>query len=172
MLYMVEMEMPDRSRLAEWHDWYLSHIEKLLTVDGYYASQRFEAVTPRAAPFLAVHDVIGPELFEGQSYRTVGGPSGTGAWRDIMTNWSRNLYDGCEAMPEVGPDEKLVLVDDAAKLPAAFGARAVWLNSIGLDQNIPKRGFFTLAAGEDHAALATAGLDIFKPITGKLRATA
>ena len=50
MLYMVEMEMPDRARLAAWHDWYLNHIKKLLTVDGYHASQRFEAVTPVVDP--------------------------------------------------------------------------------------------------------------------------
>ena len=62
MLYMVEMELPDRSREAQWHDWYVAHIRKLLTLDGYFASQRFEALTPRAAPFLAIHDVVGPEF--------------------------------------------------------------------------------------------------------------
>lgn len=169
MLYMVEMELPDRSRLADWHDWYVNHIRKLLTLDGYHASQRFEAITPRAAPFLAIHDVVGPELFEGTGYRTVGGPSGTGEWRDVMTNWSRNLFEGCDAMPDIGPDEKLALVDDPSKLPAAFGERVTWLHSIGLDRNIPQRGFIMLAAGEDHAALAAAGVDIFRPISEKLR---
>ena len=169
MLYMVEMELPDRSREADWHDWYVNHIRKLLTVDGYHASQRFEALTARAAPFLAIHDVVGPELFEGTGYRSVGGPSGTGEWRDVMTNWSRNLFEGCAAMPEVGADEKLVIIDDAAKLPAAYKDRVTWLNSIGLDRNIPKRGFFTLAVDEDDAPLRAAGLDLFKPLTAKMR---
>ena len=63
MLYMVEMELPDRSRLADWHAWYNAHIGKLLTVDGYDGGQRFEAVGPAESPFLAIHDVSGPELF-------------------------------------------------------------------------------------------------------------
>ena len=169
MLYIVEMELPDRSREADWHDWYVNHIRKLLTVDGYHASQRFEALTARAAPFLAIHDVVGPELFEGTGYRSVGGPTGTGEWRDVMTNWSRNLFEGCAAMPEVGTDEKLVIIDDAAQLPLAYNDRVTWLSSIGLDRNIPKRGFFTLAVDEDDAPLRAAGLDLFKPITAKMR---
>lgn len=169
MLYMVEMELPDRTREAEWHDWYIAHIRKLLTLDGYFASQRFEALTPRAAPFLAIHDVVGPELFDGTGYRTVGGPSGTGEWRDVMTNWSRNLFEGCAAMPEVAPDETLVIVDDAARIPAAVTDRVTWLSNVGLDRNIPTRGFFTLAPGEDAGARRAAGVDLFKPLTGKLR---
>jgi hypothetical protein len=169
MLYMVEMELPDRSRIADWHDWYVNHIRKLLTVDGYFASQRFEALTPRAAPFLAIHDVIGPQLFDGSGYRSVGGPSGTGEWQKVMTNWSRNLFDGCESMPEVKPNETLALVDDAAKLPPAYRDRATWLTSIGLDQDIPKRGFLVLAADEDASELQAAGAEMFKPITEKMR---
>ena len=169
MLYMVEMELPDRSREADWHDWYVNHVRKLLTVDGYYASQRFEALTSRAAPFLAVHDVVGPELFEGTGYRTVGGPSGTGEWQKVMTNWSRNLFDGCDTMPEVKAGETLVIVDDAAKLPDAYNARATWLISIGLDRDIPMRGFLVLKADEDDGPLRAAGIDLFKPITEKMR---
>jgi hypothetical protein len=169
VLYMVEMELPDRSRVSEWHDWYLSHIRKLLTVEGYFASQRFEAVTPRAAPFLAIHDVAGPELFSGAGYRSVGGPAGTGEWQQVMTNWSRNLFDGCECMPEVKPRETLVLVDDAVTLPPAYRDRVTWLCSIGLDRNIPKRGFLVLPADYETTEFRAAGGELFKPITEKLR---
>lgn len=169
MLYMVEMELPDRSRVADWHDWYVNHIRKLLTVDGYYASQRFEALTPRKAPFLAIHDVVGPELFEGTGYRSVGGPSGTGEWRDVMTNWSRNLFDGCAAMPDVGDDQILVITDDRAKVPAAYADQVTWLTSIALDRDIPNRGFFTVAASDDDGPLRAAGLELFKPISEKMR---
>ena len=169
MLYMVEMELPDRSRIADWHDWYVAHIRKLLTVDGYHASQRFEATTPRDAPFLAVHDVVGPELFTGSGYKSVGGPTSTGEWQKVMTNWSRNLYDGCDSLPEVKPGEILVIIDDESKLPDAYRDRATWLTSIALDQNIPRRGFFVLPAGEDDSALRASGVALFKPITEKLR---
>lgn len=169
MLYMVEMELPDRSRVADWHDWYENHIRKLLTLEGYHASQRFEAVGARSAPFLAVHDVVGPELFEGDGYRGVGGPSGTGAWRALMTNWSRNLFSGCDALPEVAMDARLALVDDAAKLPGAVRDGFTWLTCVGLDRSVPERGFQILPAGADDAPLRDAGADLFKPITGKMR---
>lgn len=169
MLYMVEMELPDRSREADWHDWYDSHIGKLLTLEGYHASQRFEALGPRAAPFLAVHDVVGPELFEGDGYRGVGGPSGTGAWRERMTNWSRNLFAGCDALPDVAMDAKLALVDDAANLPDAVRGDVTWLTCVGLDRSIPERGFLVLPAGTDDSALRAVGADLFKPITAKMR---
>lgn len=169
MLYMVEMELPDRAREAAWHDWYENHIRKLLTLEGYHASQRFEALGPRAAPFLAIHDVIGPELFEGEGYRGVGGPSGTGEWRDQMTNWSRNLFAGCDALPEVAMDATLVLADDAAKVSDAVRDDFTWLTCVGLDRSIPERGFLVLPAGADDAALRDAGADLFKPITAKMR---
>ena len=169
MLYMVEMELPDRSRVAEWHDWYTAHIRNLLTLDGYHASQRFEAITSRSAPFLAIHDVIGPQLFEGSGYRTVGGPSNTNEWRDLMTNWSRNLFDGCDAMPTVAKHETLAIIDDAAKLPAAYQPRATLLNCVGLDRNIPHRSFIVLAAGEDDSALRASGTELFAPLTEKMR---
>jgi hypothetical protein len=169
MLYMVEMELPDRSRIVDWHVWYDNHIRRLLKVDGYNASQRFEAVTSRTAPFLAAHDVIGPEEFQSSGYRSVGGPSGTGEWRDAMTHWSRNLFDGCMSMPAVGNDETLVVIDEPAGLPAPYSARVTWLESIGLDRDIPQRGFFVLAADESDSALRSAGVDLFKPITEKMR---
>lgn len=170
MLYMVEMDLPDRSRLVEWHEWYAGHIGKLLTVDGYFASQRFEAIGPRLAPFLAIHDVAGPELFSETRYRTVGGPSGTGEWQNLMTNWSRNLFDGCARMSEVATDEILALIDDPAAVPAAFADRATRLTCVGLDRSIPERAFFVLSANEDrHALEGVAGVDLFRPITGKLR---
>ena len=85
MLYMVEMDLPDRSQIADWHAWYAGHIATLLSVEGYYGAQRFEATTSAQSPFLAIHDVSGPELFTSVAYTSVGGPAGTGAWRARMT---------------------------------------------------------------------------------------
>ena len=57
MIYMVEMDFPHPERLAEWHAWYLAHIRVLLTVPGFRASQRFEAITATPSPYLALHEV-------------------------------------------------------------------------------------------------------------------
>jgi hypothetical protein len=166
MLYMVEMELPDRSRLGEWHDWYTAHIGKLLTADGYNGAQRFEALGPCDSPFLAIHDVVGPELFTSAGYKAVGGPSGTGEWQKLMTNWHRNLFTGMEAMPELAMDQRLALVADGADLPEPFAARVTWVENIGLDGSIPRRGVLILQAGESTAGLA--GVVLYKPITDKI----
>ncbi len=102
MLYMVEMDLPDRSREVAWHAWYVSHIRKLLTVTGYNGAQRFRALAASASPFLAIHDVDDAGVFDSAEYHAVGGPTGTGQWQALMTNWHRNLFTGCDAMPAVG----------------------------------------------------------------------
>jgi len=74
MLYMVEMDLPDRSREVDWHAWYRTHIGKLLTVDGYHGGQRFESLTPTPSPFLALHDVDDLAVFESDHARNFDGP--------------------------------------------------------------------------------------------------
>ena len=96
MIYMVEMDFPHPERLAEWHDWYLAHIRVLLTVPGFRASQRFQAITETPSPYLALHEVASPALFESAEYRARGGPASTGEWRALQTNWHRNLLDGLD----------------------------------------------------------------------------
>ena len=168
MLYMVEMDLPDRSRLAEWHAWYNAHIGKLLTADGYNGGQRFEALTATASPFLAIHDVSGPELFTSNGYTSVGGPAGTGEWRTLMSNWHRNLYDGMAAMPAVADGRVLALSADGAAIPAAYAGRVQWVENVGLDGSIPRRGVLVLDAGDDGAALkGVAGVTLYCPISPK-----
>src|SRR4030095_15419813 len=79
MIYMVEMDFPHPERLREWHDWYLAHVRVLQTVPGFRASQRFQAMLPAAAPYLALHEVSGPEMFESAAYRSRGGRASPGA---------------------------------------------------------------------------------------------
>lgn len=169
MLYMVEMELPDRSRLAEWHDWYTAHIRKLLTADGYDGAQRFEALGPCDSPFLAIHDVVGPELFTSPGYKAVGGPAGTGEWQKLMTNWHRNLFKGMETMPEMAMDQRLALVADGVAVAEPFAARVTWVENVGLDGSIARRGVLVLEAGESLAALeGLPGVVLYKPITAKI----
>lgn len=171
MLYMVEMDLPDRSEIDLWHAWYDGHITKLLKVPGYHGAQRFEATGPTASPFLAIHSVDGPELFDSSAYRAVGGPSGTGEWREKMTNWHRNLFDGCDGLRGLGFDERLALAGAGAGLPEDLAKRAVWLTNAGLDRSIGSRGLIILAADEDTARLDDlADVVLYRPITAKVRA--
>ena len=170
VLYMVEMELPDRSREDEWHKWYANHIAKLLSVDGFHASQRFISRTNTPSPFLAIHDVDGPEVFASVSYKSVGGPSGTGEWQALMTNWYRNLFDGLDRMPELAMDQHLVVFDEGSAAPNGFADRITWLSIAGLDRSAQHRGVLILEAGEDTNAFSEiSGARIFAPITGKFQ---
>jgi hypothetical protein len=84
---------------------------------------------------LAIHDVVGPELFASAGYKAVGGPTGTGEWQKLMTNWHRNLFKGMDTMPEVGEGETLALVAEGAMVPEPFAGReqcpVAWCNFRG-----------------------------------------
>src|SRR5947209_16039578 len=74
---------------------------------------RFEALLPAPAPYLALHEVSGPEMFQSAAYRDRGGPASTGEWRELQTNWRRNLLKGVDATPDVPADCHVLLLDGA-----------------------------------------------------------
>ena len=174
MIYMVEMDFPHPERLPEWHAWYLAHIRVLLSVPGFRASQRFEALLPAPAPYLALHEVSGPEMFESAAYRDRGGPASTGEWRELQTNWRRNLLEGVDNTPDV-PAENYVLLLEGARggvLPPGIEVR--WLRGIGLDRTIEECG---LAVLNDPAPVLDAArrdprVRLYRPISEKIRAAA
>lgn len=168
MLYMVEMDLPDRSKIDAWHAWYEMHIRKLLALPGFHGSQRFFSLTATASPFLAIHHVDGPQFFDSEAYKKVGGPTGTGEWQSRMTNWYRNLFDHPGGWPEVAMADRLAVVDRDAQLPGSYHSRVTWMTSAGLDRSADQRGLLLVPTTEDPAALvATDGVRLFKPITAK-----
>lgn len=173
MIYMVEMDFPHPEREAEWHAWYGAHIHVLLSVPGFNASQRFKAIAPTPAPFLALHEVESASLFEGDVYRGRGGPASTGEWRNLQTNWSRNLLDGIAETPEVPPDAFVLLARDArdATLPAGTGVK--WLPCVGLDHSIGECGFAVIIDPAPFLDLARRDprLSLYRPISEKIRTT-
>ena len=112
MIYMVEMDFRNPAREADWHVWYLEHVAKLIrTVPGFRATQRFRAITSTPSPWLALHDVASPAVFESAEYRANGGPASTGEWQAEHTNWHRNLFAGIDATPEVPADGHLLVLE-------------------------------------------------------------
>ena len=101
MIYMVEMNLIDLSRRLEWDQWYFDHIKMLLSFPGFHATQRFECINDASAPFVALHHVDGPGFFKSHAYRNNAGPARTGEWRNQMSNWNRNLFDGLETTPDI-----------------------------------------------------------------------
>lgn len=170
MLYLVEMGFPHPERLAEWHEWYPAHIRVLLTVPGFRASQRFAAIVDNPSPYLALHDVSGPELFESPAYRGRGGPSSVGEWHDLQTNWHRNLLAGIDQTPDVPPDAYVLLLRDARDIEVP--ATVTWLTCIGLDRSIAECGLGVIAdpAPFEGLALRDDRIRLYRPISQKIRA--
>ncbi len=169
---MVEMDFPHPEREAEWHAWYLAHIRVLLTVPGFRASQRFKAIVETPAPYLALHEVESAALFDSPAYRSRGGPSSTGEWRTLQTNWHRNVLAGIDETPDVPADAFVVLLYDARDAGLPVGAPIHWLRGAGLDSTIGECG---LAVIDDPTPLIEIArrdscVRIYRPISEKIRA--
>ena len=172
MLYMVEMDFPHPARLQEWHAWYLAHIRVLLTVPGFRASQRFEAVVDTPSRYLALHEVASSELFESEAYRSRGGPASTGEWRQLQTNWQRNLLEGLDQTPAVPADGHILLLRDAHDVRLPTGIKVAWLRGIGLDRTLTECGLAVLHDAAPILGLARSDprVRLYRPISEKIRA--
>jgi len=165
---MVEMNLMEMERRVEWDQWYVSHMRMLITIPGIHATQRFECTHESEAPFVALHEVDGPQVFESAPYKEKAGPAGTGEWRKKMNNWSRNVFDGVLKTPEVPLDAHLLLIEEGAQAPK--GISVTWLDSVGLDKSVERR-----AIGVCHSAIKaphisiSQGIRLLKPLTPRLK---
>src|SRR5947207_2105092 len=172
MIYMVEMDFPHPEREAEWHAWYLAHIRVLLSVPGFRASQRFKAITATPSPYLALHEVASPALFDSETYRSRGGPASVGEWRALQTNWHRNLLDGIEESPEVPADGHLLVLRDARDAVLPEGIAVSWRRGVGLDGTIGECGLAVIGDPAPFLPLAQRDdrIRLYRPISEKIRA--
>ena len=140
----------------------------LITIPGIHATQRFECVHKHEAPFVALHEVDGPHVFESTAYREKAGPAGTGEWRKKMNNWSRNVFDGVLKTPEVPLDAHLLLIEEGALAPK--GISVTWLDSVGLDKSVERRavGVCPSAMKAPHISISQ-GIRLLKPLTPRLK---
>ena len=166
MIYMVEMALLDTARRAQWDAWYVAHQHRLLSIPGFRASQRFEAVHPASSPFVALHEVASGAVFTSAVYRAKAGPTNTGEWRTKMDNWHRNLFDRAHT-PDVGMDSRLVVVEDGASL--APDVVVTWMASLGLDRSVIRRGLAILPPATANQLVGTRGVRVLEPIGARLR---
>ena len=165
MIYMVEMALIDLDRRVEWDTWYLAHMKKLISIPGIQATQRFEALAPHPSPFIALHQVTGPEVFTSDAYRAKAGPGGTGEWQSRMNNWHRNVLAGVDTTPDVPMEGALVVVEDGADAPVTL----TWLNAVGLDRSVTRRAIGVVARrAEAEQLIGLAGVRVCKPLTPRL----
>lgn len=169
MIYMVEMGFSAHGLREKWDEWYLSHMKMLITIPGIRATQRFETLHDHLQPYVALHEVDGPDVFISDAYRAKAGPASTGEWRTLHTNWVRNVYDGLDKTPEVAMNAFLLIAETGAEggLPGDVTPHA--LESVGLDRNPLHR----MLAVTDQPSVAVRiighpGIRVLKPLTPRL----
>ncbi len=170
MIYMVEMALLATDRRAEWDAWYVAHQHRLLSIPGIHASQRFEAIHAAASPFVALHEVDGPEVFTSAAYREQAGPSNTGEWQTKMGNWHRNVFRGLDHTPDVPMDARLVVVERDCETSLPRDAIVRWMEAVGLDQSVRRRGLVVMPPAQADLLAGTPGIRVLQPLGERLTA--
>ena len=177
MLYMVECGFADRDREDDWNEWYSGpKLAELLSMPGFIATQRYKAIEPCPAPYLAIHSIESPSVFTNPDYKANGGGR-FGAWEpSLMTNWSRRLFAPLREMPDVPVGSLLAMTDSR---DAGMPHGAIWLDGLGwdavseykdalaLDASVQKRGVAVVPKSAGSAPIA--GVRLYAPLTEKRR---
>lgn len=169
MIYMVEMALLDTARRAEWDAWYVGHQHRLLSIPGFRASQRFEAIHGAESPFVALHEVDSPEIFDRPTYRAQAGPGNTGEWQAKMGYWHRNLFD-LDHTPDVPMDARLVVLESDGGSASPAGVPVQWMDAVGLDRSVRRRGLAVMPPPAADPLAGMPGIRVLKPIGPRLRA--
>lgn len=173
MIYTVECSFADPGSEAEWNDFYsLDKLPALISVGGFHTSQRFKALTTGCPFYLALHSIDSLDVLAGEEYRQKGGGN-FARWQQHITDWHRNLYDGLDRAPDVGPDELLLISSVGAQALAELGLAPSHLRAIALEKSPAQRWL----AKVGRAQLPTAdrlprGLHAYEAMTAQLNRNA
>jgi hypothetical protein len=85
-----------------------------------------------------------------------------------MGQWHRNLF-GADHTPDVPMDARLVVVEEGCgrALPDHVSVR--WMEAVGLDCSVPRRGLAVTPPGTADQLVGTPGIRVLKPIGARLR---
>ncbi len=111
----------------------------------------------------------GPEYFTSDTYKNAGGGN-FADWGPLITNWSRNLFDGLDEAPEVPADDLLAVADVAPGTALLDGIDFTWLSGVGLDNSVPDRAIAIVPA--EAAANVGDSVRLYRPVTRLLRGRA
>ena len=168
MIYMVEMALLDPARRAEWDAWYVAHQHRLLSIPGFRATQRFEAIHAAQSPFVALHEVDAPEIFDSPAYRAKAGPGNTGEWQTRMGHWHRNLFAAAHT-PDVPMDARLVVTEEDGAAARAGDVPVTWMDAVGLDRSVRRRGLAVMPPATAERLVGAPGIRVLKPLGPRLQ---
>ena len=165
MLYVVECAYTDPQSEAAWNTFYNQEkLPALVSVPGFYASQRFRALSEGCPCYLALHDIHDATVIDSDAYRRNGGGH-FARWQSAIADWHRHLYLTTPALREVAPDEVLLLSDTAEARPVAA---PIVLQPGGLATRHTR--YAAIVPRDDlHHRVTSAAVFIYQPITARLR---
>ncbi len=165
MIFMSQSGILAPQREAEWDQWYLAHLELMLTVQDIDSAQRFKLIEGDNSPSLAIYTIASPEVFQDEYYLSI---RGMGEWLALIDRryYRRNLFAGLDVAPEVSEADVLLVADRDQSEPGLGGIEWTWLESVGLDCSPRYRGLACVALAEA-ALMSGIGVAHYRPVTGR-----
>jgi hypothetical protein len=147
VIFNSQSGITDRTREADWAQWYFEHLRIMATVPGVFSAQRFITTHAGHPPSLAMYGVGSAAVFKGEYYLSV---RGMGEWLPLIDRqwYRRNLFAGLPEAPLVADDQMLLVADrDMPDVTLADGL-FTWLKVAGIDCSTPCRGIAVVAKNE------------------------
>jgi hypothetical protein len=157
-VYVVRCNFNEPAKEPAWNAWYSGpKIAQMLAKPYFRSCQRFVRTSGSGRNYLALWTLQSPDAFRTPQYTT---DWGFFEWAPHITDWSRDLFDGGDAMEQafaVPAQSGLHIVSfDGASADEAAAARdavgtlepaIMWLPVIGLDRHTPIMGVRVLRDG-------------------------
>jgi hypothetical protein len=159
MIYMVDHIFANPQTEPAWHEWYAGYLHKLLAVPGFGSAQRFKAIDETPPRFLAMYAVESAAVYDSPVYKNMGGGGSQSVrFHGDYKLWTRNLFDGADAVPMVNEGQCVYALDsDSPDRVLPFTQTPLWLSSVGLHQTTRYRAIVVLDKATLEAARAAVG---------------
>lgn len=168
MIFMSQSGLTDTARQAEWDQWYLTHLQVMLTVNGINSAQRFVLIQGDNGPSLALYSIASLEVFQDAYYRQI---RGMGEWLPLIDrhHYRRNVFAGLDVAPDVPATSVLLVADREQPEPMLAGIAWTWLEAIALDRMPPYRGV-AMVSSPMARDVQDASITSYRPVTSRLSA--
>lgn len=166
MIFMSQSGITDAAQQAAWDQWYLTHLQIMLTVNGIDSAQRFMLIQGQNSPSLALYTVASAEVFQDAYYLSI---RGMGEWLALIDRryYHRNLFAGLDVAPDVPETSLLLVADREQPEPMLAGITSTWLEAVALDRTPPYRGIAVVSRA-DAARLPRVDIASYRPVTARL----
>lgn len=169
MIYSVECSYSDPASEAEWNDFYSRQkLPALVSVRGFFSSQRFKALSAGCPVYLALHSIEHADVLNSSDYREKGGGN-FARWQPYISDWHRNVYDGTPAAPAVSMDQYLVISAVGPAPLLQLGLTPQSLQAVALDRSPAQRWLATLPGSHAPSPAALPpGVYLYAPMAPQL----